>query len=278
MKKVSFILTLAITLCAAAAPFVPGKVKVDDFLNVRKGPGLRHPVMGRLLSGTEVKILRVCDNWLELQAPEQLAIYISEARVNPDGTLNGELNMRTRKDTAAPSFGILPAGTKVKRLDDRSNGWVKIVPPETVKVYVAALCVQFDRQAFDNNGLPIVKAVENTAETPADAPTAEKAPAVSDEPAAPAAEKTPAAPAASAESKQISLRGIPVKWEYSKTPETAYALLDSPNGKNQAFIIFSDQTKVDALLNKNVEVSGSCKIYADTGIKVVTVTEIKEIK
>ena len=267
MKKVSFILTLAITLCAAAAPSVPGKVKVDDFLNVRKGPGLRHPVMGRLLSGTDVKILRVCDNWLELQAPEQLAIYISEARVNPDGTLNGELNMRTRKDTAAPSFGILPAGSKVKRLDERANGWVKIVPPDTVKVYVAAICVQFDRKAFDDKGLPIVKETEQPAsETPSDAP------------AAPAAPQIPAAVPAPVEAKPVTISGIPVKWEYSKTPETAYALLDGPNGKNLAFIIFADQTKIDSFLNKQVDIKGDCKVNADTGIKIVTVREIKEIK
>ena len=30
--------------------------------------------------------------------------------------------------------------------------------------------------------------------------------------------------------------GVIVKWKFAKTPDTALALLDAPNGKNQAFV------------------------------------------
>ena len=34
----------------------------------------------------------------------------------------------------------------------------------------------------------------------------------------------------------ITLTGVVVKWKFAKTPETALAFLDSPEGKNQAFV------------------------------------------
>ena len=134
---------------------VKGKVNVSDFLNVRLGPGLRHPVTGRLNPDQEIEIIRIAGNWLEIKAPEALKVYVSEARVNLEGKLSGELNMRSRMDSAAPSYGLLPAGTVVKRLPERRNGWLRIVPPADLKVYVAAICVTFDRSKFDDKGLPL---------------------------------------------------------------------------------------------------------------------------
>ena len=167
---------------AAAAPAQPvtikGKVNVSDFLNVRLGPGLRHPVTGRLNPDQEIEIIRIAGSWLEIKAPENLKIYVSEARVNLEGKLSGELNMRSRMDAAAPSYGLLPAGTVVKRLPERRNGWLRIAPPEDLKVYVAAICVTYDHAKFDSNGLPLSAAAETKAEAPAteakaEAPAAE---------------------------------------------------------------------------------------------------------
>ena len=271
MKKWFLLLSIAAVSMLGASPVpaqltVKGKVSVADFLNVRLGPGLRHAVTGRLKAGQEVEITRIMGNWLELKAPESLKIYVSEARVNAEGKLTGELNMRSRMDVASPSYGILPKDSVVKRLDERRNGWVRIAPPETVRVYVAAICVTFDRNKFDSNGLIIrEKALEaeSAPEVKAEA-NAEKAPEVKAEakvekaPEAPAKAEVktnaPSIPASASTAPQKYLSGIAVKWQYAKTPETAIAFLDQPNGKNQAFIV-----------GKTPEVQKELQALADSG-------------
>ena len=294
MKKLFLLMSAAVVsnLFAAAAPAtVKGKVNVTDFLNVRLGPGLRHPVTGRLLPGQEVEILKVAENWLELKAPETLKIYISEANVNPDGKLNRELNMRSRMDVTAPSYGILPAGTVVKRLDERRNGWVRIVPPETIKVYVTALCVNFDRNEFDANGIPRKKDVPAPAANAAvkkDAPTvtpnaAPAADAPAEKKEVPAekkdipAEKKDAAPAADTSLKTLS--GVAYKWKYAKSSDTAIAFLDAPKGRNQAFIV----GKTDEIQNKLMLLADSQKKFdvkgeykSNTPVAVFIVSAIVE--
>lgn len=245
-KSLIFVFTaLCVQIFASAAADLPvGKVDVEDFLNVRLGPGIKHPVTGRLKAGQQVQITRICGSWLEIKAPETLPVYISEARVGADGKLTGELNMRCRMDVNAPTYGLLPAGTIVKRLDERANGWVRIVPPEQLKVYVAAILIRFDRNAFNDSGIP-----KNAAQPlPAPAPAQETK----------AVEETPAAPAAPAPAAELQkLSGIIIKWKFAKSAEMSYALLDKPDGKNQAFIIMDNMETLAAFENKSVDVHGS---------------------
>ena len=293
MKKL-FLLLLASAIPAlwAETPFpetpsVKGKVNVSDFLNVRLGPGLRHPVTGRLKADQEVEILRIAENWLEIKAPETLKIYVSEARIDAEGKLTGELNMRSRMDVTAPSYGLLGTGSIVKRLPERRNGWVRIVPPANLKVYVAAICVTFDRSKFNEKGLPqgtgeTVKAEEAKAETnaaPAPEAKAETNAAPAPEAKAEAKSETPVAPAPEVKAEtqavpvkvevtevkpaaEITLAGVVVKWKFAKTPETALAFLDSPDGKNQAFVTGStpelqEQLTKSADSGKRITVKGS---------------------
>lgn len=285
MKKWFLLLSIAAVSMLGASPVpaqltVKGKVSVADFLNVRLGPGLRHAVTGRLKAGQEVEITKIMGNWLELKAPETLKIYVSEARVNVEGKLTGELNMRSRMDAAAPSYGILPKDSMVKRLDERRNGWVRIAPPESIRVYVAAICVTFDRNKFDSNGLIIAeKAPEIKTEAEVvKAPEAEvvKAPETAKLTAKPGDAVPIPETAAAAPGKNLS--GIAVKWQYAKTPETAVAFLDQPNGKNQAFIIGKTpevqkelQTLVDS--GKRFEVCGEYK-----GTETPQLFEVSSIK
>ena len=253
MKKWFLLLSAAAVSMLGASPVpaqrtVAGKVNVADFLNVRLGPGLRHAVTGRLKGSQEVEITRIMGNWLELKAPESLKIYVSEARVNAEGKLTGELNMRSRMDAASPSYGILPKDSVVKRLDERRNGWVRIAPPESVRVYVAAICVTFDRNKFDSNGLIIAEKAPEVEKVP----EAEKAPETAKLTAKPGDAVPIPETAAAAPKKYLS--GIAVKWQYAKTPETAIAFLDQPNGKNQAFIV-----------GKTPEVQKELQALADSG-------------
>ena len=265
-KSLIFVFTaLCVQLFASAAADLPvGKVDVEDFLNVRLGPGIKHPVTGRLKVGQQVQIIRICGSWLEIKAPENLPVYLSEARVGADGKLSGELNMRCRMDVNSPTYGLLPAGTVVKRLDERANGWVRIVPPEQLKVYVAAILVRFDRNAFNDSGIPKNAAPQAAAPVPA-----QEEKAVEAAPAAPfcdtprflrkeekAVEAAPAAPAAPAAELQ-KLSGIIIKWKFAKSADMSYALLDKPDGKNQAFIIMDNMETLAAFENKAVDLHGS---------------------
>ena len=302
MKKLFLLLSAVAISSLYAAESVPeaatvkGTVNVSDFLNVRLGPGLRHPVTGRLNGGQEVEITRISGNWLELKAPENLKIYVSEARVNAEGILTGELNMRSRMDVAAPSYGVLPKGTAVKRLDERRNGWVRIAPPADLKVYVAAICVKFDRSKFDEKGaIAAVAESESKAVVPAKAPEAEvKADAPETKAEVKAEVKVETAPetakivakpgdavpipetATAAPLK--SMTGVAVKWQYAKSEETAIAFLDQPNGKNQAFITGKTPEIQKELLTlvdsgKKFEVSGDYK-----AVKTPPVFEVSAIK
>lgn len=302
MKKLFLLLSaVAISSLYAAesgpeAATVKGTVNVSDFLNVRLGPGLRHPVTGRLNGGQEVEITRISGNWLELKAPENLKIYVSEARVNAEGILTGELNMRSRMDVSAPTYGILPKGTAVKRLDERRNGWVRIVPPADLKVYVAAICVKFDRSKFDEKGaIAAVAESGSKAVVPAKAPEAEIKAEVPENKAevkaevkvetAPETAKVVAKPGDAVPIPETataaplkSMTGVAVKWQYAKSEETAIAFLDQPNGKNQAFITGKTPEIQKELLTlvdsgKKFEVSGDYK-----AVKTPPVFEVSAIK
>lgn len=303
MKKWFLLLSVAAVSLLGASPVpkqltVKGQVNVADFLNVRLGPGLRHPVTGRLKAGQEVEITKVMGNWLELKAPETLKVYISEARVNAEGKLTGELNMRSRMDVASPSYGLLPKDSVVKRFDERRNGWVRIAPPESIRVYVAAICVTFDRNKFDGNGLiiaekapeikteaEVVKAPEAKVEKAPETAKAPEAKVEAEAENAPETAKLTAKPgdavpipetAAAAPKKYLG--GIAVKWQYAKTPDTAIAFLDQPNGTNQAFIVGKTpevQKELQSLVDsgKRLEVCGE---YKGTGTpQVFEVSSVK---
>ena len=249
MKRISVCFLLVFAAALAAAP--KGTVNADK-VNLRLGPGLTHPVVGSLANGQSVEINKVIGSWLELAVPETLTAYVNEARINHDDTLNGELNMRTRMSTTAPILGVLPKGTKVKRLDKRANGWVQIVVPadSNVKVYVASFLMDYNASEFDEKGNPIVPSAEKKAEPEKKELPAENKPAVP----APAAEKAPEKAAVSAE--KLEMQGVLVKWKYSTSPETGYVLLTERDGFNQAFVTADDAALLTRAENKLVKVSG----------------------
>ena len=77
---------------------------------------------------------------------------------------------------------------------------------------------------------------ETTAPAPSPAEKAKEAEAAV--PAAPA--PAPEVKAEEVKTKEVkaakNFTGVIVKWKFAKTPDTALALLDAPNGKNQAFV------------------------------------------
>lgn len=273
-----------------AGPTVKGVVNAD-VLNLRLGPGLQQPVVGRVVDKTEVEIVRVVGNWLEIKAPATLAIYVSEARIGRDGVLTGELNMRTAMSSTAPCLGTLPKGTKVTKVGESRNGWVRIELPENIeiKVYAASFLVTYDPAKFDADGNIIGAAPAETpasapaapAETPAPAPAA---PAETPAPAPAAPAETPApAPAAPAETPapaadKVELSGYVCKWKYSTARECDYTLLSEPNGFNLAFIFSDDVSQLAALEGKRVKVTGTnAGRFGNNGVIIIKVDSIAEL-
>ena len=261
----------------AETAFVPGIVNADK-LNFRLGPGVKEPVAGSLAQKSAVRILKVHDAWLEIEAPENMLVFVSEARINHDGTLSGELNMRTAMSAKAPLVGVLAKGTKVERTELRRNGWVQIKVPASakVKVFVAGFFVDYDSSKFDSKG-NIAGTVPAAAEKSAETPAAPAAPAEksAETPAAPAApEKAVEAPAAPVD-ENVELQGVLVRWKYSTEPRTEFVLLTAVDGINQGFITCEKRDQLTAAENKQVKISGkSVGRFGNNGAIIVNADKI----
>ena len=245
---------------------VPGTVNVssDSPLNLRLAPGLNSPVVGKVADKTVLNILRVQGSWLEVEAPETLKIYISEVRVRKDGTLAGDVNMRSAMDAKAPCLGVLPRGTKVEKTDERRNGWVRIKVPAGVKVYAAAFFVKYDYRKFDEKGNVI------TGKAPEKAP--EKAVEASEKVVE---EKKEEVKSDAVTGETVEVEGVLTKWKYASTKETGYVLLSHVNGYNNAFIFSDDEALLAAHENKKVKITGkNAGKFGENGVIIVKVDAI----
>ena len=270
-------------LVSASEPVIVGKANVSDVLNLRVGGGLEHPIAGRVRGGTELVIHGMVGNWLAVELPSEVPLYLSEAKVNPDGKLVGDLNLRTGMGTNAPVLATLPKGTQVIRQDERRNGWVRVklndADRKKIRLYAAAFCVTYDPSRIDEQGKVIPTAEEKAA---LEAQTAEKKAE---------GEKQPASSGVKAEGKgdakavqpvkpgeKIELTGIVSRWKYSSSKDTDYALLDVPDGFNQAFICDGDGSRLASLTGKKVKISGeSVGRSGNNGAVIVKVLSIAEI-
>ena len=263
---------------SAAEPAIPGKANVSDKLNLRVGPGLGEAVAGRVEGGTDLVIHGQTGNWLAVELPPELPVYLSEAKIDAEGKLIGELNLRTGMGANFSVLTTLPKGTVVSRLEERRNGWVRVKLADDdrkkIRLYAAAFCVTHDTSRIGADGKIIPAAGEKAAE--------EKA----------AEEKKPAAPVPAAGEKpaeksklvlnrtgeKIDLTGIVHRWKYSEFKETDYALLNAPDGFNQAFIFDGDASRLEALKDKKVKVSGEVIGRAsNNGAAILKLLSIEEI-
>ena len=264
-------------MALAAADFVRGTVNAD-LLNMRVKPGIREAVAGKIVENTEVQITRVCGNWLEIKAPENLKIFVAVTRINRNSVVTGELNMRSAMDTKSPILGVLNKGTKVEQIGTVKHGWVQIKKPAEadIRLYVSAFLIKYDSSKFDANGNIIGAAV-------APVPEKKETPAVEEvkTPAAPAPEKketpaveevkTPAAP------EKIELTGVLTRYKFSTSKDTEYVLLTAPNGYNQAFVT-GDSAVLSANENKKVKITGSAAgRFGENGAIIVKIESVSAI-
>ncbi len=129
-----------LALCSAGLTAADTGVINADRLNVRLEPALNAAVATKLEKGAVVEILGKKGEFLEIAAPANTPVYLSAVYVS-NGKLTRNLNMRSDMSTDAASYGLLPAGTEVKVLEESPYGWLKIAPPAGLKLYVAQFYV-----------------------------------------------------------------------------------------------------------------------------------------
>ena len=272
-KKIFAVFAVCAALnCLFAGDFVTGTVDAD-WLNMRIKPGINEAVVGKIKEKREVQITRVVKNWLEINAPEDLKIFVAVSRINRNGVVTGELNMRTAMDTQSPILGVLTKGTKVEMTGSIKHGWVQIKKPESVdlKVYVSAFLVKYDSSKFDANGNIIGSAAP--AKPGEVVPAKQEAVPVKNVEAAP--EKTPAVPENKAAApEKLEFTGLLTKYKFSTDKQTEYVLLTAPGGYTQAFVT-GDAALLQANENKNVKISGSAAgRFGNTGAVIVNAESI----
>ena len=194
MKKVIGFLFAAVAAVAVCAETV-ATVAAQPYLNARKEPTTKAPVMMRLKTGTKVTVIRRIGEteWLEVMLPPDAPVYVNEIYVaNGTGSqrkASRNLKMYAVRDRRSKLiWGELKKGEEVTLTDDRAHGWVRIVPPERLRVYVVRLYV---------DGADEVKAEEKPEAKPET--KTEEAPAA--KPEVKPEEKPAAKPAAKPEAK-----------------------------------------------------------------------------
>jgi len=261
MKK--FLLTAAVIAAIAEFPAAETTGKVNTrSLNLRMESSLKSPVVGRVKRDEQVIITGRQGSWLELKAPEAVKVYVSEAYISKGKTLI-DLTMRSAMSGKAPDFGKLPKGSQVKVMEERAYGWVRIVPPENLRVYAAAAYVTFDEGAVEKIAAAktATEAKDETKAAPAQAaapaPKAQakaakqqsvKAPAKPQEKAEPQ-EKAPAKPQEKAEPQEKA----PVKPQEKAPAKPQEKAPAKPQRKGPAPIKATDK-RVKALAEFNVDV------------------------
>ena len=204
MKK-STGLFLALVSAVAVWAATEGTVVVDTTLRARKEPSVKSPVLMKLKNGAKVSIVSRCsEHWLEIAAPQDAPVYVDEAFV-VGGKVSRDIRMFTGKGREFPSWGELKKGESVTLLDDRARGWVRIAPPERLRLYVVDLYVE-GAEDVKMTEKPEEKPEAKTTDKPENTPQAVPA-AV---PAAKAETKPAAKPAVKAETKPVALAAKPV--------------------------------------------------------------------
>ena len=116
-------------------------------LNLRMKPTIKSPRAGIIMKGTRVKVTAKKDGWLELEAPSSMPVYVSAVYLI-NGKLSNATKLRPTNDPQAPSFGVYPAGTKLKAIGSVDKfGWIKVEPPAGLLVYAYGDYIAIDKDA-----------------------------------------------------------------------------------------------------------------------------------
>ncbi|MHC4599441.1 MAG: SH3 domain-containing protein, partial [Planctomycetota bacterium] len=126
-------LLLGSVSAALGEPFV-AEVKSQS-ARLRAGGSMAHHTVAKIPSGTKLVVKKRLGDWYVVRIPKNIPVYISAkwVRLESDdtGVVAGDrVNLRATPDTKYGALGVSYRGTVVKVLG-KSNGWFKIVPPDT---------------------------------------------------------------------------------------------------------------------------------------------------
>ena len=284
MKKF-LLLSLFLGLTAVSfAEDVTGTVNTA-VLNLRLQPELRSPVVGKVKKDAKLVITGKKGSWLEVAAPEEVKIYVSRAYISKGKTIT-DLTMRISMSDKAASFGKIAKGTPVKILSEHAYGWARIQAPESLRVYTAAMYVEFDKAAVRKVAAEKAEAEKKAAAEKAEAEkkaaaekvAAEKAEAEKKAAAKKAAEKKAevkkvAAPAFSAKDPriaafkalgidvfkapytQVTVTGVLIPVSTSANLATNYAI-GTTNVPIVGFVSAAEDGMLKPFVDKEVQISG----------------------
>ena len=273
MKK--FIAMLLAVAAASALKAGTECTVAAKVLNARQKPTVKSPVMMKLKEGAKINVIRRCgENWLEIALPPEAPVYVDEIFV-VGGKAGRDLKMYSGKGRNFPEWGELKKGEEVKLENDRAFGWVRIAPPERLRLYVVALYVD-GADGVKPDEKPAEAKPENKSEAKPDEKPAEVKPEAKSEvkqeakpenksEAKPEAELKPAAPEAAllelnvkktAQGKVMTVAGTLRDCE-SDFRAAKFMLLDD-RGENICFVYYPGKdAELKTLLDKKLTVQGT---------------------
>jgi len=275
MKKIALfsVFMCAVFAVSAAEPVqtseVYGNAQVSATkLNLRMKPTIKSPRAGIIMKGTRVKVTAKKDGWLELEAPSSMPVYVSAVYLI-NGKLSNATKLRPTNDPQAPSFGVYPAGTKLKAIGSVDKfGWIKVEPPAGLLVYAYGDYIAIDKDAVIGE-----KKESKPAEAaPAPEKKDEKRPAEVKKPAAEKAEKPAVAVKEASPEKMKQIRN-----DLGALKAVADKELTTISGAlckiGQSTTSFTEYAVVDRKTKEGIFVCGiSDDFYAANTDKDVTVT------
>ena len=136
-RNILFLALLLITPPAFSQNSFPPGVITADRVNVRSGPALRAEIVGQLFRGGEVAVIASDGQWCANSAPAVISAWVADKYVKGGKSVGNRVNVRSGPGVSYARLGKLKQGASVKVLE-QEEGWVKIVLPPSVHLWVAA--------------------------------------------------------------------------------------------------------------------------------------------
>jgi uncharacterized protein YraI len=124
---------------------MPGTVKASR-LNVRIRPAVEAPVVCTLNFGARLKILGRQGEWYQIAVPGSCPVWLAAEQVK-EGQILAETPLRMGPGPDYESYGSLPAGKKIRILNNFEEQWLKIEAPPDINVWVAAEYVAVEEKS-----------------------------------------------------------------------------------------------------------------------------------
>ena len=148
-----FILMLALvasSVFAKPAKIIIGTVKVKNKLNVRVKPGKQYFVVATMKNGEKVKIYRKVDDWYEIVAPLDSAVWVAGHLISNSRTRR-LTNLRAGPSDDYQSYCTEPPGVELEIIKRKGhNGWFKIKAPVTLKAWVHSRFITIDKYELED--------------------------------------------------------------------------------------------------------------------------------